>query len=475
MKKTDKKKYTLFTAKALLILIVPICIESALSMSLGLVDSFMVKDIGNYGTAMSAVSNVDQVSSLLIQLFAAFGVGGAVITSQLIGAGKIEEANKSAKQLVVLMLLASIVIMTVCLALNHQIVNLFFGGKNDNEEYLGFAYTYFYVMAASFPFLAVFNSCAAILRAQRKSVNTLVSGAISFVANVGLNALLIYVCKLGILGAALGTLFARIIPAVVVLALLTKKSNIVRIKVFEKFRFNGGLLKKIVKLALPSGIENCLFQLGKLMVISFITISFYWTDGINIHNTANTVAYQINTLSSMIGNGVNTAILTVVGQAVGTGDTGCVKHYIKKMLLIDYVANAACVLTVMGLSPVLIGFFGDNITAETAKIAQNCLWACLTAQIVTYPLSFGLPAVLKANSDMRYVMFSAVTSMILMRVGLCYILTCDWVGLHLGAYGLWIGMIADWILRCILFGARIISGRWKKSSGLLSSEEPAAA
>lgn len=177
----------------MLFLIVPICIESALSMSLGLVDSYMVKDIGNYGTAMSAVSNVDQVSSLLIQLFAAFGVGGAVITSQLIGAGKIEEANKSAKQLGVLMLLASIVIMTVCLALNHQIVNLFFGGKNDNEEYLGFAYTYFYVMAASFPFLAVFNSCAAILRAQRKSVNTLVSGAISFVANVGLNALLIYV------------------------------------------------------------------------------------------------------------------------------------------------------------------------------------------------------------------------------------------------------------------------------------------
>ena len=178
-------------------------------MSLGLVDSFMVKDIGNYGTAMSAVSNVDQVSSLLIQLFATFGVGGAVITSQLIGAGKIEEANKSAKQLVVLMLLASIVIMTVCLALNHQIVNLFFGGKNDNEEYLGFAYTYFYVMAVSFPFLAVFNYCTAILRAQRKSVNTLVSGAISFVANVGLNALLIYVCKLGILGAALGTLFAH--------------------------------------------------------------------------------------------------------------------------------------------------------------------------------------------------------------------------------------------------------------------------
>ncbi len=477
MEKT-KQKYTLFTAKALAVLIIPIIIESALSMSLGLVDSFMVKDIGNLGKAMSAVGNVDQISNLIIQLFTAFGVGGAVITSQHLGAGKVEEANKSAKQLVALMFLSSIAVMALCLVLNHQIISLFF--SDMDAEYKQYSYTYFYFMAASFPFLALNSSCSAILRAQRKSVNTMTSGAIAFVINVGGNALFIHAFDWGIAGAAAATLVARIFPAVFLLILLSNKHNVVRIKIFEKFRFDGGMLKKILRLALPSGIENCLFQLGKLLTASFIAIGCYtvYLDGnplnladsnvTNFQVTANTIAYQINTISSIFGNGVNTAILTVIGQAVGTGIIGQVKHYIKKMLMISYIGNAVFVGVTMAMSPLLIGIFGDNITEETVEIAQNCLYFCLTVQFFTYPLSFGLPAVLKANSDMKFVMYAAITSMITMRVGLCYILTCDWAGIRLGAMGLWVGMCSDWALRSLLFGGRLLSGKWKKSSGLLN-------
>lgn len=490
----QKKKYTLFTNKALFFLILPIVIEAALSMSLGLVDSLMVKDIGDYGNAMSAVSNVDQVSNLIIHLFAAFGVGGAVITSQLIGAGKADEANKSAKQLVVLMLIASLIVASLCLVLNHQIVNLFFGGDNDNAQYLNFAYTYFYFTAASFPFIAIFNSCAALLRAQRKSMNTMLSGAISFALNVGLNAVFIYALKLEILGAALATFLARIFPAAFTLILMTGKHNLVRLHifarktfttkkgktfgiiVFDKFRFDWNMLKRIFRLAIPSGIENCLFQLGKVLVISFITIPAYWvvgSDGIayNVNNTANSIAYQINTISSIVGNGINTATLTVIGQAVGTGDIGQVKYYIKKMLLINYLGNAACVGITWACATPLINFFGTSITPETADIVHKCITVALSVQFVTYPLSFGLPAVLKANSDMKYVMFTAILSMVLMRVGLCYILTCDWAGLHMGAMGLWVGMVSDWGLRSLFFGGRLMSGRWKRSSGLLNADK----
>lgn len=477
----EKVRYSLFSAKALALLIIPIVIESTLSMSLGLVDSLMVKDIGNLGKAMSAVGNVDQISNLIIQLFSAFGVGGAVITSQHLGAGKIAEANKSAKQLIVLMFLSSLAVMAFSLALNHQIIGLFF--SDMDAEYKSYSYTYFYFMAASFPFLALFSSCAALLRAQRKSVNTMVSGAISFVLNVGGNALFIHVLDWGITGAAAATLIARIFPAVFLLILLSNKHNLVRIKIFERFSFNGGILKKILKLALPSGIENCLFQLGKIMTASFIAISCYtvFLDGnplnildsnvTNFQVTANTIAYNINTISSVFGNGINTAILTVIGQAVGTGDIDQVKYYIKKMLAISYIGNAVCVGTVMGLSHILIGFFGDNITPETAGIAQNCLWLCLSVQLVTYPLSFGLPAVLKANSDMKYVMVCAISSMLVMRVGLCYILTCDWAGIRLGAMGLWVGMCSDWALRSVFFGGRLLHGKWKKSSGLLNGPD----
>lgn len=481
MSTSVKQKYTLFTGKALFLLIFPIVVESALSMSLGMIDGVMAshaKD-GAGEDILSAITSVDQVSNLLIQLFSAFGAGGAILTSQLLGAGQVEEANKSAKQLAVLMLLLSIAVMGVCMALNRQILGLLFG--DQPERTMTYAGQYFMIMAASYPFLAVFNCCAALLRAQRKSMNTMLSGIISFFLNIIFNAIFIYWCRLEVIGVALGTLLARVFPAVFTLILLSRKENLVRIKIWEKFRFNGGHLKNVLKLAVPSGIENSLFQLGKILVIVFISIGSYNVATnlidpdtgaqilVNYETAANSAAYNINTMSSIAGNGINTSILTVIGQAIGTGDIGQVKYYIKKMLAISYIGNAVCVAIVWAIAPLLLKYAYD-ITDETQAIAWNCLCLCLSFQFVTYPLSFGMPAVLKASSDVRYVMVAAVSSMLIFRVGLCYILTCDWAGMHLGAMGLWIGMVSDWVVRSLLFGGRVLSGKWKKSSGMLKPE-----
>lgn len=482
----EKRKYTLFNAKALLLLIVPIVIESALSTSLGLVDGFMAthakKSVGAGDNILAAISSVDQISNLMIHLFTAFGVGGAVITSQHLGAGEVDEANRSAKQLIVILLLFSMVVSAFSLIFNNHIINLLFGDMVEEAKID--AYIYFYIITCSFPFIAIFNSCAALLRAQRKSMNTMLSGIISFFINIGFNALFIYGFKLGIAGVALGTLIARIFPAGFTAFLLSRKNNVVRLTFFSKFRFNGKQVKEILKLGIPGGIENSLFQLGKILVIAFISIASYNSllfnelgapilnelgqqVKVNFETSANSVAYNINTFSSMIGSGINTATLTVIGQAVGTGDINQVKHYIKKMLCINYLANGFCVGLTFALTPLLLRFY--DITEQARGIAFTCLVVCLTAQIITYPLSFGLPAVLKANSDMKFVMFASAISMILMRVGLCYILTCDFIGIHIGALGLWIGMISDWVLRSLLFGIRLLSGRWKKSSGHLDA------
>lgn len=471
-----RKKYTLFTGKALFILIVPIVIESALSMSLGMIDGLMASHAksGAADDILAAITQVDQISNLLIQLFSAFGAGGAILTSQYLGAGRVDDANKSAKQLLVIMLITSFVVMGLCMALNRPILNLLFGDQPKTT--MDYASRYFLIMAASYPFLAIFNCCAAILRAQRKSMNTMVSGVISFFLNIGFNALFIYAAKLEITGVALGTLLARIFPAAFTLYLVTRKSNVVRIKIFEKFRFDGGHIKQVLKLGVPSGIESSLFQLGKILVIVFISIGIYNTvigyDPVtgeeiltNYQASANSVAYNVNTMSSIVGNGINTSILTVVGQAIGTGDIGQVKFYIRRMILISYIGNACCVGLVWALSGPILTFY--NISGEARGYARDCLNLCLSVQFVTYPLSFGMPAVLKAASDVKYVMFAAVASMAVLRVGLCYILTCDWAGARLGALGLWIGMVADWGMRSLLFGGRVLSGRWKKSSGMI--------
>ena len=476
MQTVAKRKFNLFTNAALFKLILPIVLESALTMSLGLVDSFMVKGIGEYGTAMTAVSDVDQISNVMVQLFAAFGTGGAIVTSQFLGAGKTEDANRSAKQLYVLMFLASVAVMTVCLAFNNQIVDIIY--DSTDPIYKNYCYTYFYFMAASYPLLAVFYASAAILRAQRKSMNTMTSAAISFVLNVSLNALFIYALNLGILGVALATCLSRVFPAVFLSVLLAKKTNLVRIKFLEKFRFDAGIIKRILILAIPSGIESCLFQVGKLMTNSFVANAFYETTVggvvVNNQNVAKSVSMNINTIGSVVGNGIHTSILTIVGQAVGTGDEDCVRYYIKKTFIISYVGNALCVGLTWGLSPLLIGFFGANITAEAATVAQNCLHLCFAVQLFTYPLSFCAPAVLKATSDVRYTMVCAIISMVLMRVGLSFIMCTEYLPFRLGAMGLWIGMTSDWVLRSIFFGVRILSGRWKKASGMIVDKQPEA-
>jgi len=486
-----KRKYSLFTNRALAYLIIPIVIESALSSSLGMIDGLMVSNATGSAIVagdpnagdhfVTAITNIDQISSLLIQLFSAFAVGGAVITSQFIGAGKTDEANRSAKQLLVLVTLAALAVSVICLALNKQIIKLFFRSL-DNFTF-AYASKYFYITACSYPLLAIFNACAALLRAQRKSLSTMLSGAGSFVLNIGFNALFLFGLKLGVAGVALGTLCARFFPAAFTLALMTRKSNLVRIRIFERFRFNGGQIKKILKLGVPSGVENCFFQLGKILVLVFIQIELYNVlvgyDGqglpifTNFQASANSVAYNINSLSSLVGGGINTATITVIGQAVGAGDSEQVKYYIKKMLMINFVGNALCVALVFGLSPVLLNAY--KVSGEARDIAWKCLILCLSMQFVTYPLSFGLPAVLKTSSDVKYVMVAAVASMVLMRVGLCYVLTCEWAGAKMGAMGLWIGMVTDWTLRSILFGARLISGKWKKSSGLLNGTPVAEA
>ena len=478
-----KRKYTLFTGKQLLWLILPIVIEQIFSTSLGLFDSMMVSNIAVDGSnASNAVGNVDYINNLIIQLFSAFATGGAIITSQFLGANDNESANKSAKQMLMLVICMSVGIGGLSLALNWPILKLFYG--EVNSAVFSYQRTYFYITAASFPFIGLFNACAALLRAQRKSFVTMASAAISCVVNIGLNALLLFVIPLGVIGAGLATLFCRAVPAIFMLVLLASKKNTVRIRLFEKFRFDGKMIKKILKIAIPSGIESALFQLGKLMTNTFVNVGYYSQDTavidaatgkyVNVQANGNTIANQINNFASVVGSGVGTSCITVIGQAVGAGDTDQVKYYMKKMFLLSYIANGICVAITLALVPVVVNMYG--YVADAKQVGMNCLYFCLTFQVVTYPLSFTTPGILKATSDVKYVMFSAIISMFVMRVGLAFLLTTDKIpGLpKLGAFGYWIGMCSDWVLRSVLFLSRLLSGRWKKASGLLKDKEESA-
>lgn len=465
--RTVKNKYTLFTGKQLLWLILPIVIEQIFSTSLGFIDSAMVSRIDNLGHAGNAVGNVDQINNLIIQLFSAFATGGAIITSQYLGAKKFEDARSSAKHMLVVVSFMSLIIAGLCLALNNPLLKLFFSGVDGDVHEM--SRTYFYITAASFPFIGLFNGCAALLRAQRKSLFTMISAGVSCLLNFAANYVFIFVFNMGVMGAALATLICRSIPAIFMFCLLLDKRLPVHISFKERFRFDWGTVKHILKIAIPSGIESALFQLGKLMTVTFVnTKNYVDAAGVNINANANTMAMYMNNIGSVVGGGVGTSCITVIGQAVGTGDLDQTKYYMKKMFIISYVANTVCVAAIMAsASPLLRLLY--NYPEEAYAIATKCLYIAMSFQFVTYPLSFTTPGILKATSDVKYVMWSAIISMALMRVGLCFIFTQV---VHLGAYGFWIGMCSDWVLRSVLFLTRLLTGRWKKASGLIV--EPAA-
>ncbi|MCM1545448.1 MAG: MATE family efflux transporter [Clostridiales bacterium] len=502
MEKTKKikQKYTLFTGKQLLWLILPIIIEQIFSSSLGFIDSIMVSNMpGDSTSASLAVTNIDYMNNLIIQLFSAFATGGAIITSQFLGAKDTDSAKCSAKHMLVIVVIASFVIGGLSVALNYPLLRLLYSDIDPASQTFKFQSIYFYITAASFPFIGLFNACAALLRVQRKSMVTMSSAAISCGLNAAMDALFLYGLKLGVMGAALATLVCRAIPAVYMLIILGLKKNVVSVNIFEKFRFDGKMVKKILHLAIPAGIESALFQLGKLMTSTFVNVNCYiqpvMENGsqvidasgnlktINIQALSNSIANHVNNYASMVGSGVGTACLTVIGQAVGTGDVDQCKYYMKKMFLLSYIANTICVALFLGFSQFIVkiwSYKGDVTADQLALIhseALKCLYFCLAMQIVTYPLSFTTPAILKATSDVKYVMFSAVASMFIMRVGLSFLMTTDKIaGLpKLGAFGYWIGMCSDWVLRSVLFLSRLLTGKWKKSSGLFKEPEKALA
>ena len=482
-----KKKYTLFTRKQLLWLILPIVIEQIFSTSLGFFDSMLVSNIPEIGSNVSnAVGNVDYINNLIIQLFLAFATGGAIVTSQFLGAQDRENANKSAKQVLMLIICISLGGGVLCLALNWPILKLLY--SEVESDVFRYMQLYFYITAASFPFIGLFNACAALLRAQRKSMFTMISAAISCFVNIGLDLLLIFVFDMGVIGAGLATLFCRAIPAIFMLTLLGNRKNTVCVRIFEKFRFDGGMVKRILKIAIPSGIESALFQLGKLMTNTFVNVGYYAQGPkskevvdavtgeikhINVQANGNTIANQINNYASVVGGGVGTSCITVIGQAVGAGDTEQVKYYMKRMFILSYIANGICCAVILALVPVVVPLYG--YIADAKQVGIHCLYFCLAFQFITYPLSFTTPGILKATSDVKYVMYAAIISMFVMRVGLAFILTTDKIpGLpKLGAFGYWIGMCSDWVLRSVLFTARLLTGRWKEASGRLNTPEAA--
>ena len=445
MSQKPDKSTLLFDNRYLLTLIVPLLIETLLNVTIGMMDTIMVASDGE--AAVSGVSLVDSLANLFVFVFSAFATGGAVVCSQYLGRKDRDNASSSAKQLIYLSSGFAIAIMVILLFFREPIVRFVFGSIEPDVHTA--AINYLLPIAISFPFLAVTNSCNAICRSMGKSNITMLVALVMNIINVSGNAITIYAMGLSSLGAGLASLLSRIVASAIMIKVITGKKQLIRVTGLSKVKLRPDMLSRIMRIALPSGIENGIFHIGKILVAS--TIASFGTASI----AANAVFNSLGTFANIPGTAIGMASVTVIGQCCGAREIEQAKYYAKKLLALTYVLMGVTCVFMYITTPPLAAMY--NLSDEANWMAIEYTRLDLIQTMLFWPLAFTIPNFLRAAGDVKYTMIVSICSMWLFRVLGANILG---INLGMGLLGVFWAMFIDWYVRGGFFIYRWKKGVW---------------
>lgn len=445
--KIDKKEL-IFQPKALVALLTPIIIEQLLNSLMGMTDTMMVSNVGK--EVLSAVSLVDSINNLVIQLFSAMATGATILCSQYIGSKNYEGGNRAARQVVLTVLVISLSLTVLGLGLRKPLLSLIFG--QIEPDVMGYAQVYFFVTALSYPFVALFNAGSALFRASGNSRYPMRISVISNGMNIAGNAILIFGFGMGALGAALSTLVSRIFCTVVVFAALRKPRQCIVVDGYFYIRPQWNLIAAILAIGIPSGVENSMFQFGKLAIQS--TVSTMGTTAISAQAMTNI----LESVNGIFGIGVGIGLMTVVGQCIGAGRPDQARYYILRLTAVAEVGLTVSCLLVYAAAPLVTRLAGMD--AESAALCLRMVGAITVVKPLTWTLSFVPVYGMRGAGDVKFSMLVSSATMWCMRVALCIYLVRTF---QMGPMAVWYGMFADWTLRGIIFSLRFFSGKWVKT------------
>lgn len=436
----------MFSKKEMIKLMIPLLLEQVLNTAVGMADTLMVSSVGE--SAISGISLVDNINALLFTLFAALCTGGAITTAHFIGGRNDENARDSAANLVFCSVGMAFIVSIVALSGNKFFITLFYG--SIEEEVMRYARTYFYFSAFSYVFTALYNSCSSLFRVMGITRVSLAASVMANILNISGNALFLFVFNWGVAGVALATLIARAFSAMFLATVLTKKNRTVYLEVKRILRPKWDMIKRILNIGIPNGIESSIFQVGKVLV-SGVTAMLGTTS-----ITANAVASAITGFAVIPGNAVSLAITTVVGQIAGSGDNKLAVRKARTLLLWSYLCMGVTCVLLFIFCPNIVGFYHlEEVTKMlTVRILRFFSIICL----LLWSPSFIIPSALRAVKEVRYTMVVSITSMWIWRIMLAYVFA---IHFEIGVLGIWMAMGVDWICRSICFYIRFFHGRWQ--------------
>ncbi len=437
---------TLFSNKQLKAMIVPLFWEQLLVMLVGLADTLVISYAGE--AAVSGVSLVNQFNTIFIYLFTALAAGGAVVISQYIGRQDRDRAGEAASQLLLFSALFSVLIGLAALIGNEAMLRLLFG--KVERDVMDACITYLRISAYSYPALAIYNAGASVCRSLGKTNVTMYLSVISNAINVVGNVIGVFVLKAGVAGVAWPSFLARAFSAAAITVLCFREKNGVVYRKKWIFSWNGALMKRILGIAVPNGVENGIFQLVKVALSSIVAL--FGTYQI----AANGVAQSIWSLAALAGVAMGPVFITVIGQCMGTGDTGAAEYYFRKLTKITLLISGGWNLLIFLLTPGFLRFY--SLSPETKRLIVLLVLIHNVFNAAAFPFSGALSNGLRAAGDVKFTMYVSVASTIGVRLLLSWLLG---IVLDLGVVGIALAMVCDWIIRAILFIWREKTGAWK--------------
>lgn len=435
----------MFDNKKLAKLLIPLALDQLLNSFMGTVDTLCVSNLGS--AAISAVSLVDSINILIVQAFFALASGGTVVCSHYLGCKEKKQAQEAARQLVFITFMLSLAITVLFVIFNGPLLHLIFG--KVEQDVMSSARKYFFFTTLSYPFIALYDDGSCILRAQENSRLPMQISIISNIMNVIMNLVFVWIFHWGVAGTAISTLISRIFSMAVVMIKLRNPSFDVSLRHYFSIRPDWNKIKKILYIGVPSGIENSMFQFGKLAIQS--TVSLMGTAAIAAQGMTNI----IENLNGILAIGIGIGLMTVVGETLGAGHKEEAVYYIKKLCIIAEVTLVlSCIFMYAITRPITI--FG-GMEPESAKLCIFMVTCITIVKPLIWDMAF-IPAYgLRAAGDVKFSMTVSVLTMWFCRVTLATVLARVF---HMGPMAVWIGMFTDWGIRNIIFTIRFHSRKW---------------
>ena len=435
----------MFDNRKLAKLLIPLALDQLLNSFMGTVDTLCVSNLGS--AAISAVSLVDSINILIVQAFFALASGGTVVCSHYLGCKEKKQAQEAARQLVFITFMLSLAITVLFVIFNGPLLHLIFG--KVEQDVMSNARKYFFFTTLSYPFIALYDDGSCILRAQENSRLPMQISIISNIMNVIMNLVFVWIFHWGVAGTAISTLISRIFSMAVVMIKLRNPSFDVSLRHYFSIRPDWSKIKKILYIGVPSGIENSMFQFGKLAIQS--TVSLMGTAAIAAQGMTNI----IENLNGILAIGIGIGLMTVVGETLGAGHKEESVYYIKKLCIIAEVTMVlSCIFMYAITRPITI--FG-GMEPESAKLCIFMVTCITIVKPLIWDMAF-IPAYgLRAAGDVKFSMTVSVLTMWLCRVTLATVLARVF---HMGPMAVWIGMFTDWGIRNIIFTIRFHSRKW---------------